>query len=948
MAAAARREHDNVRSIPASELAGRLDDELFALNERTPGSFPKQARAYLDDWASPQSGWLRKYYPEGTDEPHFDATPAVEKALQWVRGLGQREFVGTESRLNTIFELLRQIVFGTEADPQARIEELTRRKQQLDDEIARIEAGDLSMLDSTGVRDRYQQFAATARELLADFREVEENFRKLDRQLREKIAGWHGGKGELLDDVLGSRESIAGSYQGKSFQAFYDFLLSQARQEELSGLLDGVHELTGIAESDPGLRRIHYEWLDAAERTQTTVRQLSEQLRRFEQVYVDPGPLRGGVRQALRRAPQIGLGELVAQAPLTHGLAELVTYLYVTADRALSVAGDFDEFGTDITLLRKRLRADSGIRVHDGFPEYGKDFRRRLGIESEQAMELFHQTVSMKSVGNLTDFVRDHMLEPFDAAKATANIIAHFEDLTKAHEAVQRAQAQLAALTPLLKDCDAYDAVNSEISALNAQREALKYYFAEAKAGLLDGLLNNLASERTGLTLQRDGLDDQLRGLRERETQLRVERAGHGGNRLAEIEREIDEQEKARAARMARAQRFGALLTEAGLEAVETAAQFAARRGEITAGRERASEAAGHCQQRLKDIAGDERPLREESERVGAELRSLRERKSNIPKRNLDIRRLLCQELKLTESALPFAGELITVLEHESDWEGAAERLLHGFALSILVPEEHYAPVADWINDHFLNGRVVYYRVPAMAAGSRDTGSRDARRPRPPARSATRDPLSAKLDVRDTPFAPWVEDELATRADYECVATMEEFRRTPRAITRAGQIKGSGGRHEKDDRFRIDDRSTYVLGWANERKIDALLRQATALQGRLSALTDAEARLKTELEAAIKRGQVLAGLDQTSEFAEIDWPSVVNRIARLQDEHTKLKAASAELARLDGELTSVTDAITSVDRIKSSTEGRLPIAVEQAGRGDQGADRHDQRLAGRR
>src|SRR6202167_2488759 len=272
---------DNVRAVPAAELASRLDDELFALNERTPGSFPKQARAYLDDWASPQAGWLRKYYPEGTDEPHFDATPAVEKALQWVRALGEREFVGTESRLNTIFELLRQIVFGTEADPQARIEELTRRRRQLDDEIARIEAGDLSMLDSSGVRDRYQQFSATARELLADFREVEENFRKLDRQLREKIAGWHGGKGELLDDVLGRRESIAGADPGKSIQAFYGFLLSQSRQEELSGLLDSVHELTEIAESDPRLRHIHYDWLAPAERTQTTVRQLSDQLRRF-------------------------------------------------------------------------------------------------------------------------------------------------------------------------------------------------------------------------------------------------------------------------------------------------------------------------------------------------------------------------------------------------------------------------------------------------------------------------------------------------------------------------------------------------------------------------------------------------------------------------------------------------------------------------------------------
>ena len=161
---------------------------------------------------------------------------------------------------------------------------------------------------------------------------------------------------------------------------------------------------------------------------------------------------------------------------------------YVTADRRAVGGGGLRRLRHRHGALRKRLRADSGIRVHDAFPEYGKDFRRRLGIESEQAMELFHQTVSMKSVGNLTDFVRDHMLEPFDAAKATASIVAHFEDLTKAHEAVQRAQAQLAELTPLLKDCDAYDAVNAEINALNAQREALRYYFADAKAELLDAI----------------------------------------------------------------------------------------------------------------------------------------------------------------------------------------------------------------------------------------------------------------------------------------------------------------------------------------------------------------------------------------------------------------------------------------------------------------------------
>jgi hypothetical protein len=276
---------DNVRSISATELASRLDDELYALNQRDREQggrrYPKPAKAYLDDWAVPEVGWLRKYYPDGTDEPHYDATPAVEKALQWIRTLREREFVGTESRLNVIFELLRQIVFGTETDAGQRLAELHRQRQDIDEQIARVQAGAMPMLDEAAVRDRYQQFAATARELLADFREVEENFRKLDRQLREKITGWRGGKGELLDDVLGSRESIAGSNQGTTFQAFYGFLLSQARQEELSGLLDRVHSLTGIAERDARLKHIHYDWLDAAERTQATVRQLSEQLRRF-------------------------------------------------------------------------------------------------------------------------------------------------------------------------------------------------------------------------------------------------------------------------------------------------------------------------------------------------------------------------------------------------------------------------------------------------------------------------------------------------------------------------------------------------------------------------------------------------------------------------------------------------------------------------------------------
>lgn len=44
-------------------------------------------------------------------------SPAVEKALIWVTDLRAREFIGTESRLHTVFELLRQMVSAPRTIP---------------------------------------------------------------------------------------------------------------------------------------------------------------------------------------------------------------------------------------------------------------------------------------------------------------------------------------------------------------------------------------------------------------------------------------------------------------------------------------------------------------------------------------------------------------------------------------------------------------------------------------------------------------------------------------------------------------------------------------------------------------------------------------------------------------------------------------------------------------
>ncbi len=274
----------NVRTIPQADLAEALEDELFGLREQLgDAAFPKAALQYLDDWAAADKGWLRKFYRADSDEPQFDLTPAAEKAILWLGTLAERGFVGTESRLLTLFELLRQISEGTETDPMARVVELQRRRTEIEAEIQQVLSGSAPLLDDTAVRDRFQQFLQLARELLGDFREVEHNFRQLDRRVRERIALWEGGKGALLEEVMGERDTIADSDQGRSFRAFWDFLMSSRRQEELSALLERVLALPAVTEQQPDLRlrRVHYDWLEAGEHTQRTVADLSRQLRRF-------------------------------------------------------------------------------------------------------------------------------------------------------------------------------------------------------------------------------------------------------------------------------------------------------------------------------------------------------------------------------------------------------------------------------------------------------------------------------------------------------------------------------------------------------------------------------------------------------------------------------------------------------------------------------------------
>ncbi len=369
----------NVRTASEAELVAHLDDYLHHLRQHLGDeAFPRSARAYLNDWADDARGWLRRYYPPRSDEPHIDLTPAAEQAIQWLAGLERREFVGTESRLKLVFDLLRQILDGSETDPQVRIAELERRRSEIDAEIDQVRAGRLSLMDPTQLRERFLQASDTARALLADFRQVEQNFRELDRKVRERIATWEGAKGQMLDEIFGQSDAIADSDQGRSFRAFWDFLMSAARQEELSAMLEGVLALEPVVDlhPDPQFRRIHYDWLNAGEVTQRTVARLSEQLRRYldDQAWLENRRIMGiireleqhalAVRDDMPRTPIMSLDEpsprveLIMDRPLfTPPVKPYITQQSLDQGHS-DVDADalFEQFYVDKERLRARLR----------------------------------------------------------------------------------------------------------------------------------------------------------------------------------------------------------------------------------------------------------------------------------------------------------------------------------------------------------------------------------------------------------------------------------------------------------------------------------------------------------------------------------------------------------------------------------------------------------------
>lgn len=292
-------------AIPEGELRAALTAYLEELRDKDPFAYPKSATEYLADWCDDAHGFLRRYYADDANEPLFELTTGSEKALLWLDSLRASRFVGTESRLESIFTGLDEILKYASADPDERIRRLEKEADEIRAEIDRIRAtGAVSSFSPVQINERYAQVLATARELLSDFRQVEENFKRIAREIAERQTQPGVTKGAIVGHLLDSHDALRQSEQGQSFFAFWNLLLSADRQERFQEQLERVVRLSTLSEDHRGnqlLRRLISHLLREGEKVVESHQRMSTNLRRvLDTTHLNERRQIGELLQAIR------------------------------------------------------------------------------------------------------------------------------------------------------------------------------------------------------------------------------------------------------------------------------------------------------------------------------------------------------------------------------------------------------------------------------------------------------------------------------------------------------------------------------------------------------------------------------------------------------------------------------------------------------------------------
>lgn len=599
--------------------------------------------------------------------------------------------------------------------------------------------------------------------------------------------------------------------------------------------------------------------------------------------------------------------------------------LHVVAPRRLSIREHFQLENADD--VKKQLRG-MGADVYDDFAKYSRDFLKRFGLRSDKALDMFNQTVAIKEIGGLNEFVRQHMLERTTAQDRIDLLRENYKNLTTAHTAIAKAEQQLARLRPLLADAEQYRHIQSRIADAQQCAQVTPRYFARRKLVLLEQAIGAAHNDLAQHAATRATLQEQLAAWRQQERTLYAAITNDQvGQQIVALKQEIARVQERMASRRKRAAQYNQIATRLTIPTLGDEHAFYDTTRVVRLKLPQIDEELAALQGERDRFKQEEGRLIAEAQTLSEEITSLQQRKSRIPSSDLRLRAQIAQTLDIPEDEMPFIGELLKVRDSEKAWEGAIERLLRAYGRQMLVTEAHYRQVAGYVDGAHLGGRLVYHRVTERRTPSSTTG-------------LGANALFFKLEIKPgSTLHDWLKDDLIEYWNYVCCDTIDQFQRERRALSINGQVKSGGSRHEKDDRHALNDRTHYVLGWDNREKITALKQE---LQTHDRALRDTRAAITTNEQHSDewkKRQQGLRDLLTFDSYADLHWQADEQHIAALTTQRRELETNTDHLQQLQRQLDDLTTQITAQDKTLAQIQAIIGMRESDLRRF------HDQRTA---
>lgn len=233
--------------VAYDSLKMRLSDYLSSINLEKDeendinvfDSYDEKAYKYIQKWTD--KGFLRNYQEE-SGEVFYELSSYSSKVIDWLLSLKKDEFVGTESKFMNLYGQIKELVEFTNEDPEERIRMLEQKKLEIEHQIQSLRAGESAMVyEDYQVLPRFRDITRTAKELLSDFKEVEDNFKSITKSIYQKHAEGDVSKGDILGYTFDALDKLQQSSQGKSFYAFWDFLMTPSMQDAWDNMVDDLY-----------------------------------------------------------------------------------------------------------------------------------------------------------------------------------------------------------------------------------------------------------------------------------------------------------------------------------------------------------------------------------------------------------------------------------------------------------------------------------------------------------------------------------------------------------------------------------------------------------------------------------------------------------------------------------------------------------------------------------